>query len=172
MALIRENKSVQTATGPELWKFGLKEDLNFGEKVLSVTIAKSKSKNLNSTITTIGGITEEDWKIFETDFLFLSQPSDFVSTIAGDLLLEEKYMHKLYVKGFWISDMKEDGLYYGINLLSMELDRDRRAVVKKFDVDRKVSDIWTKAIVKKKSLIPIYFDLLMENHQVNFLFLF
>lgn len=140
--------------------------MNFGEKVLCVTVSKNNVKNVNATITTIGGISEEEWINFETDFLFLAQPSDITPTITGDLLMEEKYRHKLYVKGFWISDMKEDGLYLGVNLHSMELDRDRRAVVKKFDIDRKVSDIWAKAIIKRKDLIPIYFDLLMEDHQV------
>ena len=86
----------------------------------------------------------------------------------------------------------------------MELDRDRRAVVQKHDIENKVADvssreegekkggkrrkekararefiesiyllflicceIWTKSIVVRQDLVPIFFDLLMMNDEVT-----
>ena len=66
--------------------------------------------------------------------------------------------------------MKDDGLYMGVNLLQMELDRDRRAVVRRNDIEQQVSKIWTTAILQRKDLLPIFFDLLLEDHQVNLIF--
>jgi hypothetical protein len=66
---------------------------------------------------------EDEWNFFEKDFLFLSSPRDTVVTETGVLIMDPQYFHKLYVKGFWIADLKEDGLYMGVNLFHMELDR-------------------------------------------------
>lgn len=186
LAMVRDKKQVYMETGSELWTFGLTMDSNFGEEVLTVTIKKRHQSPLltTTTITKIVGISEEEWIQFEQDFLFLKKPTDVVETPTGELLLDPQYMHKLYVKNFWIADMKEDGLLMGVNLKDMELDRDRRAVVKKgmnsclfgtliqkstAEIERKISDIWTKAILQRKDLIPVYFDLLMQDYQVDFL---
>lgn len=37
--------------------------------------------------------------------------------------------------------LQEAGLIYGVNLHYMELDRDRRAVVQKHDIENKVADV-------------------------------
>lgn len=81
--------------------------------------------------------------------------------------------------------LQEAGLIYGVNLHYMELDRDRRAVVQKHDIENKVADvsiyisrnakvrsiwspkIWSKAITVRKDLLPIFYDLLMMNDEVR-----
>jgi len=55
---------------------------------------------------------------------------------------------------------------FGVNLNQMELDRDRRAVVQKHDIENKVADIWAKSIVIRQDLVPIFFDLLMMNDEM------
>ncbi len=47
-----------------------------------------------------------------------------------------------------------------MNLYQLEIDRDRAAVVHKFDIDTRVSDIWAKAILRNKELIPLYYKML------------
>jgi hypothetical protein len=76
--------------------------------------------------------------------------------------------------------MKEDGLLYGVNLHELQIDRDRKAgkysanlsnnmfvpneVVHKYDIDRRVSDIWSKAIMSNNKLIPTYYEMLKNDH--------
>ena len=45
---------------------------------------------------------------------------------------------QLYVRGVWVTDMKTDDLVAGVDFYRMRLDRDRRAVVHKSDIDHQV----------------------------------
>eukprot|EP01113_Clastostelium_recurvatum_P005596 TRINITY_DN124_c1_g1_i5.p1 TRINITY_DN124_c1_g1~~TRINITY_DN124_c1_g1_i5.p1 ORF type:complete len:1182 (-),score=354.74 TRINITY_DN124_c1_g1_i5:261-3785(-) len=169
LALTREGKKVTMDTAGERWLFKLDYNIDFGgrDRVLTVEIRSSDdvtSKLREITTTRLVGISLDEWMKLENDFLFLSKPTDTCETLIGTLLIEPQYLHQMYCKGFWIADMKDDGLHFGVNLNEVELDRDRRAVVKKNDIDRKVSDIWTKAITKRHDLLPTYYDLLMEDH--------
>jgi hypothetical protein len=185
LAMIREKKTVTMKTGDEIWTFCLLEDHNFSEQVLSVVMEPIPKPIVNdlqeptlatlsqyqTTCTTICNVSIEEWDTFSRDFLFLRKPKEWVETNIGYLILDPLYKHKLFVKGFWIADLKDDGLLFGVNLKKMELDRDRRAVVKRHDIENQVSDIWSKSIVKRQDLVPVFFDLLMQDHQVSFLFI-
>jgi hypothetical protein len=52
-----------------------------------------------------------------------------VFTECGSLILNANLKHQLYVKGFRIAELKDDGLWLGVNLNNLKLDRDRRSVV-------------------------------------------
>ena len=45
--------------------------------------------------------------------------------------MDEELSGLLFVKGVWITDMKEERLLAGVDFSDLDLDRDRRAVVKK-----------------------------------------
>lgn len=69
----------------------------------------------------------------------MAKPKEIFETKIGRLLFDEKLKHKLFVKGFWISDMDEEGgLQHGVDFNDLQIDRDRRAVIKRHDIDRKV----------------------------------
>jgi hypothetical protein len=149
LALLREGKTVQMETGFEVWVFKLLPDPNFGgELVLSVEISirgsttevdLSRSDELRqSTVTTIGNMPPAEWASYRKDFLFLSTPAekDIVRTATGNMILDPEFLHQLYVKQFWVMDMEQEGLHFGVDLRNTVLDRDRRAVVKKSEIDK------------------------------------
>ena len=71
--------------------------------------------------------------------LFL-RPSDYFQSKLGTLLFDERFQHKLFVKGFFVADMDEEGgLVHGVDFDDLQVDRDRRAILKKHEIDRKVS---------------------------------
>jgi hypothetical protein len=72
----------------------------------------------------------------------VAKPKDYFQCKIGTLLFDERFRHKLFVKGFWISDMDEEGgLQHGVDFNDLQIDRDRRAVMKRHDIDRKVESI-------------------------------
>lgn len=58
----------------------------------------------------------EEWQLFSQDFLFLSPPKECCETMNGTLLLDDVHKHKLFVKGFWICDLKVNCLIYLLHL--------------------------------------------------------
>jgi len=104
------------------------------------------------TVTIISPVNPEEFDSLAPRFLFLEPPKDYVryiSTVSlvvlscwrhrynilrtelGTLLLDEELSGLLFVKGVWITDMKEERLLAGVDFSELDLDRDRRAVVKK-----------------------------------------
>lgn len=55
------------------------------------------------------------------------------------MLIMDAHLHgQVFVKGVWVNDMRKDGLSAGVDFYRMRLDRDRRAVVHKSDIDHQV----------------------------------
>ncbi len=67
----------------------------------------------------------DEWHSIASRFLFLEPAQDSVKTEFGSLLLDKEFAGNVYVKGIWITNMKEDNLASGVNLVEMELDRGR-----------------------------------------------
>jgi hypothetical protein len=93
-------------------------------------------------------------------FLFLEPAQEAVQTDQGILMVDSSLAGQVFVKGIWVSDMREDGLKAGVDFYRMRLDRDRQAVVHKSDIDHQVSSIWSKALEKKPEWAHRYYRLL------------
>jgi hypothetical protein len=74
-------------------------------------------------------------------FLFLEPAQEAVQTDQGILMVDSSLAGQVFVKGIWVSDMREDGLKAGVDFYRMRLDRDRQAVVHKSDIDHQVLDV-------------------------------
>ena len=48
---------------------------------------------------------------------------------------------QLYVKGIWVNDFSKEGLHAGADMTSLRLDRDRRAIVHRSEIEHQVSDV-------------------------------
>jgi hypothetical protein len=97
---LREGVSVTAKSGDEKWTFSLSYNETFGENTLAVKVEKTAQEEKGTTF-----IVEPvpEWTKWMDDFLFLSKPRDHFTCKSGTLLLDEKYKHKLFVKGFWIA---------------------------------------------------------------------
>jgi len=86
-----------------------------------------------------------------------------IRTPQGTLLLSPHHKGQLFVKGIWIADMSGDNgdsavLSTGVDFYRLDLDRDRRAVVRTSDLDHQVSTMWTQALEARPDLIPRYYE--------------
>lgn len=180
LALIREGRKITMETSKDRWNFGLKINSLFNEEVLTVfvrdrdeidesEVMNSGILNLgdNDTCVTVARLTLEEWTGFVKRFLFLSPPSDFVSSELGTLLLDDEHKGQLHVKGVWVSDLSKDGLSSGVDFFQLRIDRDRRAVNHRSDIDHQVSGMWVRAIEQQPNLINKYYQLLEEGQSAD-----
>jgi len=94
------------------------------------------------TVTALAGVSVEDWRTFAGRFLFLEPPTNVARARLGTLLLDERCRGQLFVKGVYITSLQDDGMATGANFNHLKLDRDRRAVVHKGDINSQLSAMW------------------------------
>ena len=123
------------------------------------------ANNKADTTTVVAGITAADWESFRTDFLFLSPPAaaSVVTVEGGAILLSDSHHHRLYVKGFLIAAYPPHELRYGVDIKDVQLDRDRKAVLRMADLHQRVGSMWVQAVTLRPDLLPAYFDLLAHH---------
>ena len=107
-------------------------------------LAGSRGLRLRSddTITVLTGVSLHDWHTFAARFLFLEPPTNVARARLGTLLLDERCRGQLFVKGVYITSLANDGMATGANFNHLKLDRDRRAVVHKGDINSQLSAMW------------------------------
>ncbi|KAL6040713.1 RING finger protein B, partial [Balamuthia mandrillaris] len=115
------------------------------------------------TVTIVSPLEPHHWDSLCKRFLFLEKPQDCIGTELGTLLLDPTMDGDLYVKGVWITNLKEDGLRTGVDMQHLRLDRDRRAVLHISDLEHQVSSMWLRALDVRPDLVGRYFDMLSSN---------
>ena len=85
-----------------------------------------------------------------------------VFLLTGALLLDPPHKGHLYVKGVWVSDLRDEGLATGVNFAQLQLDRDRNAVPRPSEIDHIVSCMWIRALEKRPELSAQYYQLLQQ----------
>ena len=110
----------------------------------------------DDTITVLTGVSLQDWRMFATRFLFLEPPSNVARARLGTLLLDDRCRGQLFVKGVYITDLGNDGMATGANFNHLKLDRDRRAVVHKGDINSQLSAMWMEVSCMTSPLLANY----------------
>eukprot|EP00753_Platysulcus_tardus_P018261 PLAT6801.1.p1 GENE.PLAT6801.1~~PLAT6801.1.p1 ORF type:complete len:798 (+),score=388.86 PLAT6801.1:43-2436(+) len=176
LALLRSGTTVSMSTRAEHWRFAIAEDERFHQRVLTVFISPRSSTvaavggdagdcgelDEGDTITRLGGLPAAKWAELRKRFLFLSpvESDACVETMDGRLLLSREHAGQLFVKGIWITNLSGDGLYSGVDLADLRLDRDRRAVMHMSDIEHRVSAMWARAIVVRPDLTERFLSLM------------
>ena len=174
LALVREGRVVSMETSRDRWKFGLSHDEAFDEEVLTVFVDDRWKESYEDndddldlrhtdTCVSVFPLCLDDWELYVKRFLFLCPPSDCVKSEIGTLLVDSHFKGQLYVKGVWVSDLSEDGLASGVDLVHLKIDRDRRAVIHLSEIDHQISSMWVHAIQQRPDLVPYYYNLLEQN---------
>ncbi|XP_077997612.1 uncharacterized protein LOC144450773 [Glandiceps talaboti] len=184
LALVRQGRYITMETNSERWKFALHPYEQFGgEPGLVVVVSKStrahtevEEEHLDlmfppcpvvlkeeDTSTSISSVSEEEFKECRENFLFLTPPNDKVQTEIGTLLLDKRFAGKLFVKGSYVLDLKEEGLQTGVDFCELQIDRDRNAVPQLSEIDHKVSCMWPRALESRPDLASRYYKLLVEH---------
>lgn len=150
LALVRAGRPIKIRVGSEVWIPTIEKSDGFKANVLVVDI-KGGNEAKKRVRAEIGGVTSVEWDAMRERFLFLSQPNEDerVKVYSGELLLGERFKHKVFVKGIWVQDKPK--LSYGYNFKNAKLDRDRK-MVESFDMDWTAASIWKEAASTRPDL--------------------
>ncbi len=146
LVLARKGMKVTVNNRNESWTPVIEKSSKFDSRVLKIKIRENKV-DCGGFRLKIYGITQEAWDKIKDLFLFLDYPEDAIKTTRGNLLKDEKYQHKVYVKGVFVH--KDGELTYGYDLNSVKIDRDRK-MVDKFDQRWEMAHILKEAATKTK----------------------
>lgn len=105
----------------------------------------------------------EDW-IFRDWIkvaLALDQPSNIFNTPFGDLILDDEYAGRVYLKGLRLSE--EELFHFAYNLAQGTVNRDRERLIATDEEARNLAKIWGFAIKTNKDMVlPKYVQMLRE----------
>lgn len=133
---------------------------------------------LEDTATVVEGVRPGVWRQYMPRFLFLERAvtqragegdRDCVQTERGTLLLHPRHAGLVFVKGIWICSLREEdggpGLSAGVDFAKLELDRDRRSVMRMSDIEHAVSAMWIRALELRPELATRYLELLSARQE-------
>jgi hypothetical protein len=100
------------------------------------------------------------------DYLFLNpQIEGVMRTDFGDVLINDDYRGKIFVKGIFTQERSIDDphpLRYGINLRKAKLDRDRKILMTESQITIALSRIWDTLIARsQRHAAKLYLELLL-----------
>ena len=157
LAFVRKNKRFSIITDGKLWSFIQKIDNNFikNGQPQSCLHWKGEKCNIqkyaNKVTIEITPFTLEEWLPYIDNFLWLTKRNvgridakDNNGKIIGQLLYNEFFRNKIYVKDIFVQKTEENNgattCYFGYNT-DLELDRDRNAVKNLDERNHKFSEI-------------------------------
>ena len=152
LSLIRENTKRNTKdnetqlniyTCKKLWRFKIDRAIGFTRNGIEQLCLHwccedyEKDEYEGNVVCEIIGISEDEWKIEQDNYLWLTHRKigsikvyDDNNKLVGEILCEKFFLRKIYVKEVFINDTKDARdmtSYFGFNL-DIDLDRDRNSV--------------------------------------------
>ena len=112
-------------------------------------------------------ISEDDFRIWLKTTLDLDQPSEIVQTADGDLILDEEFSSRIYLKGLLIPGHNSSHgreYVFGYNFIRGDINRDRERLASEAEEAEMLANIWGKAMIAKgDSIIDRYVRLFLES---------
>lgn len=187
LALVRKNKTdekkrrIHIYTGGEAWIFCIKNDENFTingkprnclfwkfNKLTGEKLEEYKDKIVVEVI----GLEIEEWKNIIDKFLWFKVGLGKINTFGnkgqkiGEVLLEDFFRHKIFVKDIFISETPKNSeidCYYGFNT-DLTLDRDRNCVPNLVERNRKISEMLADIINRYNDILDNIDDIDINSH--------
>jgi len=136
IALLRLNKMFSIINNNQVWRFSLKEDINFTrenkpERCLFWRWEEySNPENKDKVIIQIRNITLSEWENNIDCYLWMVSKIKKLGIITagnkGDIILNPEFKNKVYSRGVYVTTTISD-IGYGYNL-DLTLDRDRNCI--------------------------------------------
>jgi len=144
VVLLRLGFTVRVHTGSEIWTPYIEHSDTFGKELLKIKVRPAKATD--RVLIEVYGVDDASWEIIKERILFLTPPKkdDVIEVNGNQILTNDKYANKLFVKGIYVGVMP-DGCAYGYNLRDVELDRDRR-LADPWSLRRAIAEVLLKAI--------------------------
>ena len=158
LVLARKGMKVTVNNRNEAWTPVIEKSAKFNSNVLKIKV-RENNQDCGGFRIKIYNITEETWNKIKDLFLFLDYPADAIQTTRGNLLKDEKYKHKVYVKGVFVHT--DGDLCYGFDLKQVKIDRDRK-MINKWDQRWEMAHIMKEAATKTPGMLREVYDLIEE----------
>ena len=102
------------------------------------------------------------WLKVSLDIRGFSYPASIVATNYGDLILDQAFQGKVYLRGLLLpsSTLDSNPFKLGYNFIKGRVNRDRQRLADDLEEADLVTRIWESAIEKEETvLLPIYVNL-------------
>ncbi|KAJ5198742.1 uncharacterized protein N7498_007859 [Penicillium cinerascens] len=194
LVLSRNNYHVKICANSCYWNFGFrgKSNRNFYcqitptsvEKIKRLKLAfetsrKSSSRKFTANIwedvsicikkgdTSIEhALTKEEFWHWLQVTIDVNPPANLVRTLAGDLILDDKYSGCLFLRGIKVlsADMDDRGFRVGYNLATGDLSRDRSKLHNPEQESKAIAEIWASAIEQGHQKALSVYVYLLQHH--------
>jgi hypothetical protein len=131
------------------------------ERDVAITIGPERNKKREK----ISLELFKQWLEISLDIRGISHPSHIIETGVGDIILDEKFRGKVYLKGVLLSGSSPETGSYKLryNFLTGTVNRDRQRSSDKQEAANLVRRIWEAAIGQDEaSALPLYVNLLRD----------
>lgn len=129
----------------EKWTASLVHSRTYKSKILRIVTSRYIVQRVpdHNLVFEISDVKEKDYESLKEFNLNLMDPGEVIDTIFGQILLGERFKRKVYVRGLYVSTVKDEKMGFGYNFKPehMSLDRDR-CLVSNFDVFWVTSKMW------------------------------
>jgi hypothetical protein len=162
LALVRAGYGVKVRSGSEVWIPKIERSEKFDADVLVIYIESGRQPKERVQVE-VSNITSEEWEMMKPCFLFLNKTKckDRIDTYYGALLLHEKDIGKIFVKGIFVEH--DPKLKFGYDLTrDVEIDRDRKMVAR-CDLEWRIRSIWNDSLKERADLVVTYLDMVENN---------
>ena len=122
LVLARKGIKVRLQTGDETWHAEIAHSKEFDTQLLQIRTTPRKYED--SVEYWISPVDKESYQLVCDRILPLQKKVNRIHTYHGDLLLDEKFKGKVFVKGIYVCDHPKSE--YGYDFRDMSLDRDRK----------------------------------------------
>jgi hypothetical protein len=168
LALLRNGCKVSFLTGKEKWTFGFAASKHFGGKEILVVDIDAKKSVTSGVEVKIEGVSQEIWELVQDRIIpllrrrlaFKGEPLEIIDTPSGSIISHACCASKLFCKGIYIQDLKED-YRFGYDIPSIRLDRDR-GIAASWDVKWQTRSILDFAAAKNAIAPRDVFDLVVK----------
>lgn len=144
LVLLRLGKKVmiQNYGKRELWTPRMEYSKDYGSQVLVFNVEKVR-RNLphSDLVFIVDGITPEEYEKIQMSSLYFQDIGEYIQTTQGKILLDPKFVGKVYVNGLYVCDHAKYHYGYNFHPRYLKLGRDRK-LASDFDLHWLASSMW------------------------------
>lgn len=165
LVLVRNGLGVRIKSGGEQWTPRIAHSANFNSDLLMIDTVPCTHRNRVQV--DIIGLSNKDWDSVQSRVLHLNKPKDneLINLGSNKILCGERFKNKLFVKGIFVG-LLPGNYYYGYDLASVRLDRDRR-LADPWDLKYEIKNTLTSALDQKKLSIKQIMEILNNSYDEN-----
>ena len=157
LALLRDGYKIKISSGNEVWIPQIEPSEVFQEDVLVFYI---KPTTFFNGIKVSIDVTKKEWEKSKENFLFMQDYASICCQydLDKEVLIDEKYKNKIFVKGIFVQE--EENLRYGYNL-NLDVDRDRN-MVRNYDLEFSMSQLWG-SLANHSNKVHLFYNIIKHD---------